>query len=237
MAAKTRRAAMAATASGVLGAVALAVWPVSSRSSRAMFVVFALMALAGAFALLRHRRRLRWLPVLPIALVVVPLLLPGRARDPAALRARHLSALRSFEGSPYVWGGEARHGIDCSGLVRRALRDAAFREGLATANPALLRVALDLWWNDASARALGEGHRDLTREIASAPSARELSPDIVVPGDIAVTHDGVHVLAALGEGAWIEADPQLGRVVILQAGDDNPWLHVRVRLLRWRLLE
>ena len=33
------------------------------------------------------------------------------------------------------------------------------------------------------------------------------------PGDLAVTEDGVHVMAFLGDQRWIEADPDAKRVL------------------------
>lgn len=41
----------------------------------------------------------------------------------AALADRFLSTVKSFQGVPYVWGGESRAGLDCSGLVQLAARE------------------------------------------------------------------------------------------------------------------
>lgn len=45
---------------------------------------------------------------------------------PAAVKSdlsqRFLSAVESFKGVPYVWGGTSRSGVDCSGLVWAAAR-------------------------------------------------------------------------------------------------------------------
>ena len=67
---------------------------------------------------------------------------------------------------------------------------------------------------------------------------REIEPNQLLPGDLAVTRDGVHVLAYLGESRWIQADPQAGRVLVLSGKDlQNPWLRVPVRIMRWRVLD
>ena len=42
-----------------------------------------------------------------------------------------------------------------------------------------------------------------------------------MPGDIAVTASGVHVLACLGASEWIEADPNLKKVLIVQVPESK----------------
>jgi cell wall-associated NlpC family hydrolase len=142
--------------------------------------------------------------------------------------------LRGYEGTRYVWGGENRLGIDCSGLVRKALVNANVSEGVRSLNPSALRTAISLWWNDCSARALGEGHRELTQHLFDASSINQLDFAKLQSGDLAVTDDGVHVLAYLGEGNWIEADPDMRRVLVLSVPSTNTWFDTPVRLMRWR---
>ncbi len=131
-------------------------------------------------------------------LVIVGLNLPGRHPDKQALRERYIHALRSYEGIRYVWGGENRLGIDCSGLVRVGLINANFREGLETLNPGLMRAGLSLWWQDCSARALGEENRQFARHLFEAPAINRLDQTQLQPGDFAVTDDGAHVMVCLG---------------------------------------
>ena len=174
------------------------------------------------------------------ALVLATALLclgPGRPFIPESLRAQYLSSLLAYEGSAYVWGGETRLGIDCSGLVRKGLINASIHQGIRTLNPRLLRLAFDLWWHDATAKALGEGYRGLTKSIAQVPRLAGGLPVGLMLGDLAVTSDGVHVLVYLGDSRWLEADPYLGHVVLLRSTARNPWLTVPVRLVRWRALD
>jgi hypothetical protein len=166
------------------------------------------------------------------------LICPGRQPEAQSLRNAYLRSLRTYEGTRYIWGGENRLGIDCSGLIRASLIKANFEQGLLTANPRLVRFSLSLWWHDCSAKALSEEYRGLTRRIARASSINLLELNQAQPGDMAVTTSGVHVLACLGGNEWIEADPDLKKVVIIRAPTkDNPWFDEPVNVVRWAELE
>lgn len=59
----------------------------------------------------------------------------------------------------------------------------------------------------------------------------------LVPGDLAVTTSGVHILAYAGEGKWIQADPGIGAVATLDGRTaDNVWFRTPVTTHRWQLL-
>jgi hypothetical protein len=231
-----RRTSRLVAVGALAAAVGLALQPLHSTMIRIALVFALLLAVAGALVLCRRWWQ-RVLFILPPLLLGGVLLLPGRTPRPVALRAAYAEALRGFEGTRYVWGGENQLGIDCSGLVRRGLMAAALDRGVLELDPGLLRLAWDLWWHDASARALRDGYRDLTRPLRSARGLNALDHKGLQPGDLAVTADGVHVLAYLGGRTWIEADPDLGRVVQLTAPTDSVWFKVPVRLVRWRALD
>lgn len=183
--------------------------------------------------------RIRWMAYILWAaalLTGIILLLPGKEPNPAQLRAEYIKQLRDYEGTQYVWGGENRRGIDCSGLVRRALIDSCFHIGITQTNPRALRSAIRLWWNDASAQALLDGYLDLTAPLADAPSINEIE-SALQPGDLAVTTDGVHVLAYLGDQQWIEADPADLQVLIVHTPSDNIWFNTPVTLVRWNAMK
>ncbi|MBS0660915.1 MAG: C40 family peptidase [Verrucomicrobia bacterium] len=221
-----------------LGALGLNwLYPESSSLTRAAGLAAAALLVLG-IALLAARRWV-WLGGWMLALTALGLWLsgPGNPGPREALRAANVEALRGYDGVAYRWGGENSRGIDCSGLVRRGLIGACLRRGLATGNAVLVRHAAWLWWHDASARDLGAGGAQ-TFVRFEAGSVREIEPNQLLPGDLAVTRDGVHVLAYLGESRWIQADPQAGRVLVLSAKDlQNPWLRVPVRIVRWRVLD
>lgn len=182
----------------------------------------------------------RWVRVVLLAvpvLMAVPFLLPGRSVNRAGLREDYVRRMAGFEGTRYVWGGESSRGIDCSGLPRRALRDALLSEGIRRGNGAALRAWVEQWWFDASAKALAAGYRDYTTPLQVRGKLRMMDFSALSPGDLAVTKDGVHVLAYVGGGKWIQADPGAGKVVTLDPRtSESGWFDSPVSLHRWRVL-
>ncbi|MEP7764587.1 C40 family peptidase [Sanguibacter sp. 25GB23B1] len=127
---------------------------------------------------------------------------PGAATPavPAASGDALVAEARKYLGVPYAWGGESMSGIDCSGLVQRALgalgvdmprvaRD-QMKEGSAVASMADARVGDLLVFNGGSHIAiyLGDGRMidapkpgDVVRErdVYETPSAiRRVLPDV-----------------------------------------------------------
>lgn len=215
----------------------IALFPVAYRATRVLLLLCAVALWLWGAMLVRKRKAVAAL-VLALPLVGVAWLgLPGRPADPSELRTAYAECLLKYRGVRYVWGGEGRLGIDCSGLVRRGLIDANVAVGVRTLNPRLLRAALSLWWHDCSARALRDEYRGLTVRRGVAPGINGIAKDSLLPGDLAVTADGVHVLACLGGETWIEADPGVLRVITVITPSENPWFAVPVQLVRWTQLE
>jgi cell wall-associated NlpC family hydrolase len=167
------------------------------------------------------------------------LALPSRAQPSTEfLRRDYLAGLQRYEGVTYYWGGETSRGIDCSGLIRRGLIDALLRRGVRTLDPGLVRRAISLWWHDCTASALGDQHRGLTLRVLDTPSVNALDHSKVLPGDLAVTRNGIHIMAYLGNNRWIEADPGAGRVITVTAPSaDNSWFETPMNIVRWSILQ
>lgn len=218
--------------------VLLCLNPINIGYVRLGILVLLAAVFVGVTAVLWGRGVLRWAPLLLAGLAVAGLFIPGRDHDPEALRDCYVSSLRFYEGALYVWGGENRVGIDCSGLVRRGLLVANVKQGLLTLNPRLLRTAAQLWWQDASARELRNGYRGRTRRVIDTASINEADHGLLLPGDFAVTQNGVHALVYLGEGTWMEADPGRFEVIRVRVPvQGNNWFDTPVRMMRWRQLE
>ena len=174
-----------------------------------------------------------WLAAVPLV-GLLAFALPGRV-DPSRLGERYVAEMEQLEGARYLWGGESARGIDCSGLPRLAMRRALLAEGVG-GEP--WRQWARLWWQDLSAQAMGEGFGGYTVPVGVAGKLSELDLESLRPGDLAVTDSGIHVLAYMGDGEWIQADPGPGEVVRGNpATDKNGWFSSAVSVHRWTLLD
>jgi hypothetical protein len=232
-----RRIVLSLWVISLAAATVLWFYPIGSRPIRVSQVGLCVLLWIGAVTLWWRRVGVRTLCFAVLAAVLTVVLWPSRVTDPAGLRAGYVESLAKYEGAPYLWGGENGLGIDCSGLVRRGLIDASLWQGLHTLNPGLVRQSMALRWFDCSAKALRDEFRGQTMRLFSAEGVHVVDHTRLQPGDFAVTAEGVHTLAYLGNHVWIEADPGAGQVIRLRASEDNPWLKTRVYLMRWRLLE
>lgn len=148
--------------------------PVNSTIFRLAFLGSLFAAWAGITFFIWKRRHLRTLTLLLPALLAIPFLLPGRPLDPEELRTNYMKHLTSYEATRSFWGGESPRGIDCSGLPRRAFRDAILDQGVSHGNGFAFRTWLEQWWFDASARALSEGYRGYTRPTGLSGKIRQM---------------------------------------------------------------
>lgn len=193
---------------------------------------------SGVLYLWWQRVALRTSTLLLTIVLMLFLLSPGRPVNVESLRAEYIKSLYTYLGTTYVWGGENRWGIDCSGLVRQGLIQADLRQGITTLNPTLVRQGLAMWWFDLSALALHDGERGWTTRLFRAASINALDPSRLLPGDLAATVDGQHILAYAGRQTWIEADPGQHRTIVVTVPEPvNIWFGVPVDVLRWRQLE
>jgi hypothetical protein len=218
--------------------LAASLWRPETSTVTKLLTLACLGTLATLVGLMLWKRRAGRVLVVGVPLGLgLFLTMPGRATDAAALRSAYLDELRRFDGTEYVWGGETGRGIDCSGLVRVSLLRATAGQALARLDPALARRALELWWFDASARALGEGYRGWTEPVLESERLLDVDATRLQPGDLAVTRDGLHVLAYLGDEAWIQADPAQMRTHIDRLAPElGGWFLRPVRIVRWSML-
>lgn len=150
----------------------------------------------------------------------------------------YVQELRSYAGTSYLWGGENALGIDCSGLPRKAMRNALFKSGAKTLNLHLWKLAFENYLYDASAKALAEETRNTLFCLGLKGSVASALEQQLRPGDLAVTCDGRHVMVFLAPGEWISADPGAGKVIIENpVRSKNPWFSVPVRFYRFSLFK
>lgn len=211
--------------------------PINSGGARLALLVTGAVFVLLSLSFVWHKKTMRLALLVPLAALGLFLLLPGRTVDPVKLQQAYTVSLRHYEGVRYYWGGENKLGIDCSGLIRKAMIRSLAREGAFTLNPGPVRKALELWWFDTSADAFGKGYRGLTRRLGSYSSTREIPGELLKPGDLVVTQNGVHIMAYLGKDLWIEADPGEEKVIIVEAATThNQWFYEPVHHLRQTLL-
>ena len=217
-------------------------WPVNNGITRWSIVLGALGVfieiLLGVYWF--WQRKSKWcfvlIPVLIVLLawMFVPALYYTTLFD--KLQDSYVAELRTYDRTRYLWGGENRFGIDCSGLPRKAMRNALLTTGLKEMNRDFLLLALKNWWFDASAKALAEGYRDYVRPLNLAGTVAAAPEKELNPGDLAITDDGVHVMVYLGPDEWISADPGQGKVVIEHPSESkNPWFVRPVHFYRWSI--
>lgn len=232
-----RRIILILTLGALAGLLVLPLNPVNSLVLRLAFLVCVGGAWLGLTMVFWSSRLIR-VVLLALPLLVVGIIyFPSGTLDKEKLRIYYMQRLLSFEGVKYFWGGESRRGIDCSGLPRRALQDALLEYGVRHGNSQAVRSALELWWFDASARALSVGYRGYTTPLGLTGTIREMNFDSLNLGDLAITTDGVHMLVYVGEEKWIQADPGRKAVVTLHARTDRKaWFETPVTTHRWSTL-
>jgi hypothetical protein len=228
---------MAIHAATVLVLAAIIAYPVATAFNRSAAIALGFLLIGFTGWIVRHSKIASAIFSICVIVPVAFLLAPGRPFNSRRLAERYRAELLRYQGCRYVWGGENQLGIDCSGLVRIALVNAMLRQGIATANPALVRSGLSLWWHDQSALSLRDGGDGATIPMTSADSINAIDYSQLHVGDLAVTASGVHVMAYAGGQLWVEADPNQHRVIAVVAPvQKNPWFATKVRIVRWKAL-
>ena len=205
---------------------------------RVSTIVVGVLVLAGALAAGWRFSALRMALILFYISALVFLAWPAALpKDRSGLRASYCKALSSYVGCRYVWGGVGYFGIDCSGFVQKGLEDGMVTNGLVGVSPALLRESIWIYWHRTTAKVLGEGDAGRTFPITEARALNDLDYSLLMPGDLAVTASGDHVLAYLGEKTWIAADPVEHKVTRFTIPERrNFYFSTPMRIVRWKIL-
>ncbi|MCP4353007.1 MAG: C40 family peptidase [Desulfobacterales bacterium] len=138
-----------------------------------------------------------------------------------------VGSLKKYNETEYVWGGETRAGIDCSGLIRMGLRDAFLRNGR-------LGAALRVWLVDTAAWSIPVEYGNIFVLIGEFESVNSTDCSKLPEGSVAVTADGVHTFAYLGKNMWIQASSNDKQVTIKNSKDSDPWFKVPVKIYKIR---
>ena len=177
---------------------------------------------------------IRVLFLLIAIVVLIIIIIPGHKANSKQLQNEYVNSLLGYENVRYIWGGENKNGIDCSGLVREGFINANFRVGIKTLNPKLIKRAFYIWWYDSSADALGNSYRQMTTLVLKAKSMDELDYNNIMPGDIIVAEKGFHTFAYIGSNTWIEANPDKGKTVKISSVEKaREWQDIPIKLVRW----
>ena len=214
-------------------------WPVNSLSLR-IGILLALFAIIAGSIVVVWKRRALLIPLVGIyAAIGLFLLLPGHPLENSSeLNEPYVEALLAYDGVPYVWGGESRFGMDCSGLVRKGFQNALLSKGLVTGNPFLVRGAIDIWWNDTTAAEIDRGYDGRTVHVTNCVKLNALDSAKLQPGDLAVSTSGTHVMAYLGGNEWIGADPGEMKVTIFRVPQArNGWFSCPMNIVRWNKIK
>jgi hypothetical protein len=119
-----RRLILICTFGAFAGILLIPLNPVNSKILKLAFLGCVVGAWIGFTILAWKRKPLRVAALVLPSLAATPFILPGSEIDTVKLRQDYVRRMAEFEGTKYHWGGESSRGIDCSGLPRRALRDA-----------------------------------------------------------------------------------------------------------------
>lgn len=176
---------------GLAGALFVVLWvyPIGNKLLRLTMLAAGLVFFSGALWFWWGKKAVRYPIVIGVVLLLGLVVLPSRSVSQTSLQQRYTQALGRYEGTLYVWGGENRRGIDCSGLVRQGMVDASFREGLATLNGRLIRQSFALRWYDCSAEALKDEYRGLAVKLGETKALHQHDHAQLQPGDFAITSD------------------------------------------------
>ena len=90
---------------------------------------------------------------------------------------------------------------------------------------------------DASALAMRDQYRDTTTLLLKADAINTLDHTKLLPGDFAITANGIHALVYVGDNTWMQACPDRGQAQYETLPvQDSTWFNQPVHIMRWQLL-
>lgn len=209
-------------------------YPVSTFVTRFAFL-FSIVSLLFLIVFLAvYNKRVLYL-VIGLVVMLIASKLIFQSNKP--LSRVYTNNLKKYSGTKYIWGGENSMGIDCSGLVRKSMVNALLIKSLSDYDFSKMRLAADLWWNDCTAKALQNGFRGYTLPVNGVLSVNDADSSLFREGDMAVTLDGLHIMAYIGNNEWVEADPMIMEVIKKATPAENVWFKVPMEIVRWKVLE
>lgn len=151
------------------------------------------------------------------------------------LHKEYVRNLNNYKSVPYYWGGENNRGIDCSGLPRKAIRNALFNYSVSHLNPNAFREYIGNWWYDVSAHAISQGYRGYAFPLNLKGEIRQLDYTKLKAGDLAITQDGLHLLIFNDHQNWIQADPFESKVTSTNGRTgESQWFDNPIAIFRWK---
>mgnify|MGYP000200458649 CR=1 FL=1 len=211
-------------------------FPVSYRSTRLLEAIL-IPSLFVSGSWLFFKKGLSIIATTALSLFFLLIIISKEKKiNPKRLQEAYIEELKTYKGTYYIWGGENKLGIDCSGLARKALINALWKNGLN--EPQGFYKAFYLWWNDSTAKSMAAEWKGLTLKVsAKDQTINTLDYTAIRAGDLAITDDGVHVMIYLGAKEWIEADPGVKEVIQIGAPNkDFAWFNYNVTICRWSIL-
>lgn len=221
----------------IVSAIILAViyfYPLSTFVTRSAFLFAIVLMLILLIFLAAYNKRVLYLAVGLVAVLIGSKLILQSSKP---LSIVYADSLKKYSGTKYIWGGENSSGIDCSGLVRKSMVNALLIKSLADYDFSKMKLAVDIWWNDCTAKALQNGFRGYTLRVEGVLSVNDADSSLLREGDMAVSLDGLHIMAYTGNKEWVEADPMMLEVIQKKTPSENVWFKIPMEIIRWEILK
>ena len=218
----------------VLLYVAVKINPIRTKLI-SLFILFSpIFFVLFVLCIFKQKVILKIIGVVTVVFLIVLVSLKNKDVPVEKIRNRYVTELLKYENTTYVWGGETRNGIDCSGLVRKGMIDTLLKVGIENVSSKYVYEAFKLYVNDFSAKAIKQEYKNLFTTLQEIESVNTFDHSYILPGDILVTNNGVHTFAYIGNNTWIQADPDSKKVIIETApSTDNKWYKMNAVILRW----